>query len=329
MLGVRRRELIKLLGGAAAAWPFAARAQQTALPVVGILFGSSAAANGNLLAGFREDLRDAGYIEGQNVVIEEQWAEGHYDRLPVLAAELVHRPAAIIVASSLPSVLAAKAATSTIPIVFISAVDPVQLGIVASLNRPGSNITGVNFFAVEVASKRLELLIEVVPRVTVIGLLTNPNNPRTDVEIGQLHAAARTAGKQILIVEAGSERDFDVAFETLVQESASAVLIPTEPLFFGWRERLVALAARHALPAMYDVREFTAAGGLLSYGLSLTDTYRLIAGQVARILKGAKPADLPILQPTKFELVVNLRTAKTLGLTIPESFLLRADEVIE
>jgi putative ABC transport system substrate-binding protein len=244
-------------------------------------------------------------------------------------AELVHRPAAIIVASSLPSVFAAKAATSTIPIVFISSGDPVQLGIVASLNRPGGNITGVNFFAVEVASKRLELLIEVMPTVTVIGLLTNPNNPRTGVEIGQLQAAARTVGKQILVVEAGSERDFDVAFETLVQERASAVLIPTEPLFFSWREQLVALAARHALPALYDVREFTVAGGLLSYGISLTDTFRLVAGQVARILKGAKPADLPILQPTKFELVVNLRTAKTLGLRIPESFLLRADVVIE
>ena len=329
MLGVRRREFIKLLGGAAVAWPFAARAQQTALPVVGILFGSSAAANRSLLAGFREDLRDAGYIEGQNVVIEAQWAEGQYDRLPVLAAELIHRPAAIIVASSLPSVFAAKAATSTIPIVFISSGDPVQLGLVASLNRPGGNITGVNFFAVEVASKRLELLIEVVPTVTVIGLLTNPNNPRTDVEIRQLQAAARTVGKQILVVKASGERDFDVAFETLVQERASAVLVPAEPLFFGWREQLVALAARHALPAMYDVREFTAAGGLLSYGLSLTDTSRLVAGQVARILKGAKPADLPILQPTKLELVVNLRTAKALGLTIPEPFLLRADEVIE
>jgi putative ABC transport system substrate-binding protein len=327
MLGVRRREFIKLLGGAAAAWPLAARAQQTALPVVGILSGSSAATPN--LAGFREDLRDAGYIEGQNVVIEGRWAEGQYDRLPVLAAELVHRPASVIVASSLPSVFAAKAATSTIPIVFLSSGDPVQLGIVASLNRPGGNITGVNFFAVEVASKRLELLIELVPTVTVIGLLTNPNNPRTDLEIGQLQAAARIAGKQILVVKASAERDFDVAFETLVQERASAVLIPAEPLFFGWRERLVALAARHALPAMYDVREYTAAGGLLSYGLSLTDAYRLIAGQVARILKGAKPADLPILQPTKLELVVNLRTAKMLGLTIPESFLLRADEVIE
>src|SRR5947209_10194005 len=292
-----------------------------------MLGASSAASSATPLASFREGLRDAGYIEGQNVVIEEQWAEGQYDRLPLLAAELVHRPAAIIVASNLPSVFAAKAATSTIPIVFISAGDPVQLGIVASLNRPGGNITGVNFFAVEVASKQLELLIELVPTVTVIGLLTNPNNPRTDPEIGQLQAAARTDGKQILVVKAGGERDFDVAFKTLVQERASAVLIPAEPLFFLWREQLVALAARHALPAMYDVREFTAAGGLLSYGLSLTDTYRLVAGQVARILKGAKPADLPILQPTKFELVVNLRTAKTLGLTIPEPFLLVQEPV--
>ena len=327
MATMRRRNFLGVLGGAAA-WPLATRAQQPALPVVGMLSASSAA-SAIYLAGFREGLRDAGYIEGQNVVIEFQWAEGHYDRLPVLAAELVRRPAAIIVASGLPSVFAAKAATSTIPIVFNSAGDPVQLGIVASLNRPGGNITGVNFFAVELASKRLELLLEVVPTATVIGLLTNPNNPRTDLEIGQLQAAARTVGKQILVVKASSERDFDVAFETLVQEKASAVLIPAEPLFFGRREQLVALAARHALPAMCDVREFTAAGGLLSYGLSLKDTFRLVAGQVARILKGAKPADLPILQPTKFELVVNLRTAKTLGLTIPESFLLRADEVIE
>jgi putative ABC transport system substrate-binding protein len=325
---MRRRNFLGVLGGAAA-WPLAARAQQTALPVIGILSGSSAATATTSLGGFREGLRDAGYIEGQNVVFEGQWAEGQYDRLPVLAAELVHRSVAIIFANSLPSVVAAKAATSTIPIVFISSGDPVQLGIVASLNRPGGNITGVNFFALEVASKRLELMIEVVPTVTVIGLLTNPKNPRTDVEIGHLQAAARAVGKQILVVKASSERDFDVAFETLVQQKAGAVLIPVEPLFFLWREQLIALAARHALPAMYDVREFTAAGGLLSYGLSLTNTYRLAAGQVARILKGAKPADLPILQPTKLELVVNLRTAKALGLTISESFLLRADEVIE
>src|SRR5258707_11353276 len=311
MATMRRRNFLGVVGGAAA-WPLPTRAQQTALPVVGLLGSTSAASLATPLASFHEGLRAAGYIEGQNVVIEAQWAEGQYDRLPLLAAQLVHRPAAIIVASNLLSVFAAKAATSTIPIVFISAGDPVQLGIVASLNRPGGNITGVNLFAVEVASKRLELLIEVVPTVTVIGLLTNPNNPRTDLEIGQLQAAARTAGKQILVVKASGERDFDAAFETLVQERASAVLIPADPLFFLWREQLVALAAPHALPAMYDVREFTADGGLLSYGLSLTDTYRLIAGQVARILNGAKPADLPILQPTKLELVVNLRTAKTL-----------------
>ena len=328
MLDVRRREFINLLGGAAAGWPFAARAQQTALPVVGMLSASSAA-TATYLTGFREGLRDAGYIDGQKVAIEYRWADGQYDHLPGLAGDLVRRQVAVIAAIGLPPVFAAKAATSTIPIVFVSAGDPVQLGIVASLNRPGGNITGVNFFAVEVASKRLELLIEVVPTVTVIGLLTNPNNPRTDLEIGQLQAAAGTAGKQILVVKASGERDFDVAFETLVQERASAVLIPAEPLFSLWREQLVALAARHALPAMYDVREFTAAGGLLSYGISLTDTFRLVAGQVARILKGAKPADSPILQPTRLELVVNLRTAKTLGVTIPESFLLRADEVID
>jgi putative ABC transport system substrate-binding protein len=328
MLDVRRREFIKLLGGAAAAWPLAVRAQQTALPVVGVLSASSAA-TATYMAGFREGLRDAGYIDGQNVAIEYRWADGQYDHLPGLAGDLVRRQVAVIAATGIPPVFAAKAATSTIPIVFVGAGDPVQLGIVASLNRPGGNITGVSFLAVELASKRLELLLDVVPAATVIGLLTNPNNPRTDLEIGQLQAAARTVGKQILVVKASSERDFDVAFETLVQQRASAVLIPAEPLFSLWRAQLVALAARHALPTMCDVREFTAAGGLLSYGLSLMDTYRLVAGQVARILKGAKPADLPILQPTKFQLVVNLRTAKTLGLRIPDSFLLRADEVIE
>ena len=247
MATMRRRNFLGVLAGAVA-WPLATRAQQTALPVVGMLGASSAAVSATPLASFREGLRDAGYIEGQNVVIEAQWAEGQYDRLPLLAAELVRRPAAIIVAISLPAVFAAKAATSTIPIVFLGAGDPVQLGVVASVNRPGGNITGVNFFAVEVASKRLELLIEVVPAVTVIGLLTNPNNPRTDVEIGQLQTAARTAGKQLLVVKAGSERDIDVAFETLIQERAGAVLIPAEPLFFCRREQLVALAARHALP---------------------------------------------------------------------------------
>jgi putative tryptophan/tyrosine transport system substrate-binding protein len=329
MSGIGRREFVALLGGAAVAWPLAANAEQTIIPVVGMLSGASAAAATAFLPGFHEGLRADGYIEGQNVTIAAQWADGHYDRLPALAAELVRRPVAIILASGLPSVFAAKAATSTVPIAFVSAGDPVQLGIVASLNRPGGNITGVSFLAVEVASKRLELLLEVVPTAAVIGLLTNPDNPRTDLEIAELQTAARTVGKRILVVKASSERDFDAAFETLVRGKANALLVPAEPLFFLWREQLVALAARHALPAMYDVREYTAAGGLLSYGLSLRDTYRLVAGQVARILKGAKPADLPILQPTKFELVINLTTAKALGLDVPPTLLAVADEVIE
>jgi len=329
MSGIGRREFVALLGGAAVAWPLAANAEQTIIPVVGMLSGASAAAATAFLPGFHEGLRADGYIEGQNVTIAAQWADGHYDRLPALAAELVRRPVAIILASGLPSLFAAQSATSTVPIVFVSAGDPVQLGIVASLNRPGGNITGVSFLAVEVASKRLELLLEVVPTAAVIGLLTNPDNPRTDLEIAELQTAARTVGKRILVVKASSERDFDAAFETLVRGKANALLVPAEPLFFLWREQLVALAARHALPAMYDVREYTAAGGLLSYGLSLRDTYRLVAGQVARILKGAKPADLPILQPTKFELVINLKTAKALGLDVPPTLLAVADEVIE
>jgi putative tryptophan/tyrosine transport system substrate-binding protein len=329
MSGIGRREFVALLGGAAVAWPLAANAEQTIIPVVGMLSGASAASATAFLPGFHEGLRADGYIEGQNVTIAAQWADGHYDRLPALAAELVRRPVAIILASGLPSVFAAKAATSTVPIAFVSAGDPVQLGIVASLNRPGGNITGVSFLAVEVASKRLELLLEVVPTAAVIGLLTNPDNPRTDLEIAELQTAARTVGKRILVVKASSEREFDDAFETLVRGKANAVLVPAEPLFFLWREQLVALAARHALPAMHDVREYTAAGGLLSYGLSLRDTYRLVAGQVARILKGAKPADLPILQPTKFELVINLKTAKALGLDVPWFLQQRADEVIE
>jgi putative ABC transport system substrate-binding protein len=324
---IRRRQFITLLGGTAT-WPLAARAQQAGVPVVGILNAGSAA-GATYLAGLRQGLKDAGYVEGENIAIESRGAEGRYDRLSSLAAELVRRPVAVIVASGLPPVLAAKAATSTIPIVFISAGDPVQLGIVASLNRPGGNITGVSYLGVELASKRLELLLEVVPKASVIGALENPTNPRADLEIAELQAAARTIGKQILVVNASSERDFDAAFAALVQGRAGALLVAGEPLFNLRREQLIALAARHVLPAISDFREFTAAGGLLNYGFSLTDTYRLVAGQVARILKGAKPADLPVLQPTKFELVINLRTAKALGLTIPESFLLRADEVIE
>jgi putative tryptophan/tyrosine transport system substrate-binding protein len=324
---MKRREFITLLGGAAA-WPVMARAQPAGLPVVGMLNAGSAPA-ATYFVGFRQGLKDAGYVEGQNIAVESRWAEGRYDRLPSLAAELVRRPVTVLVATGLPQVFAAKAATSTIPIVFLSAGDPVQLGIVASLNRPGGNITGVSYLAVEIASKRLELLLEIVPKASVIGVLENPTNPRVDLEIAELQAAARTIGRPLLVVNASSERDFDPAFATLVEGRAGALLVSGEPLFTLRREQLIALAARHAVPAIYDYREFTAAGGLLSYGFSLTDTFRLVAGQVARILKGAKPADLPVVQPTKFELVINLRTAKALGLTISESFLLRADEVIE
>ena len=320
---MKRRTFITLLGGAAATWPLAAHGQQTGLPVVGFLSGTSAA------TAVREGLKDAGYVEGQNIAIEYRWAEGQYDRLPALAAELARRPVAVIFASGVPPVLAAKAATSTIPIVFTIAGDPVQLGIVASLNRPGANITGVSMLAVELASKRLELLLELVPTLRVIGLLTNPANPRSELEIAELQAAARTIGKQILVVRASSERDFDAAFANLVEGSGGALLVPNDPLFFFRRKQLVVLSMRHRLPTIADGREYTADGGLLSYGMSLKDSYRLAAGHVARILEGAKPADLPVLQPTKFELVVNLRAAKALGLTIPESFLLRADEVIE
>jgi putative tryptophan/tyrosine transport system substrate-binding protein len=319
---MRRRDFITLIGGAAA-WPLAARAQQAAMPVIGYL-NAGQAEN----AGLRQGLKDTDYVEGQNIAVESRGAEGRYDRLPSLAAELVRRPVAVIVAAGLPPVFAAKAATSTIPIVFMSAGDPVQLGIVASLNRPGGNITGVSYLGVELASKRLELLLEVLPKASVIGVLENPTNPRADPEMAELQTAARIIGKQILVVNASSERDFDAAFAALVQGRAGALLVPGEPLFNLRREQLIALAARNALPAISDFQEFTTAGGLLSYGFSLRDTNRL-AGQVARILKGAKPAELPVLQPTKFELVINLRTAKTLGLTIPESFLLRADEVIE
>jgi putative ABC transport system substrate-binding protein len=330
MLDVRRREFITLLGGAAVAWPLSARAQQPAeRPVVGVLSGASAETYAPYAAGFRQGLKDAGYVEGQNIAIEYLYADGQYDRLPALAAELVRRQVAIITAGGLPSIFAAKAAMSTIPIVFTSAGDPVQLGIVSSLNRPGGNFTGVSHFGVALAPKRLELLLELVPTASVIGVLVNPTNPRANLEIAEMQVAGRAVGKKILVVRAGSEHDFDAAFATLVREGAGGLLVAGEPFLISRREQLAALAARHAVPAVYEYRELVVAGGLLSYGPSLPDMYRQAAGYVGRILKGAKPAALPILQPTKFELVINLKTAKALGLTISELFLLRADEVIE
>ena len=255
--------------------------------------------------------------------------EGQYDRLPILAAELVRRPVAVIVAGGIPAVFAVKAATSTIPVVFNAAGDLVRLGIVSSFNRPGGNITGVSFLGAEPVAKRLELLLEVVPKASVIGVLENPANARADLDRAELQAAASTMGKEIVFAKVTSERNFDATFATLVQGQVGALLVSAEPLFNLRREELIKLAARHALPAMYDLREFTAAGGLLSYGASFTGNYRLIAGQVVEILKGAKPAAMPVLQPTKFELVINLKTAKGLGVTIPQSILLRADEVTE
>jgi putative ABC transport system substrate-binding protein len=323
---MRRREFIALAGGVAA-WPGAGRTQQAGVPVVGYLVGS--APDAPWLTGFRESLKNAGYVEGQNIAFEGRAAEGQYNKLPSLASELVRRPVAVIVAFSLPALVAAKAATATIPIVFVSGGDPVQLGFVASLNRPGANITGVSFLGVDLAAKRLELLLELAPQASVIGVLENPANPRTDPEIAEVRAAARGIGKEILVGNASSERDFNAAFATLVQGRASAVLVSGDPLFALRRDQIIALAAQHAMPAIYEFREFTAGGGLLSYGLSLTDTFRLVAGQVARILQGAKPGDLPILQPTRFELVINLKTAKALRLTIPPTLLARTDEVIE
>jgi putative tryptophan/tyrosine transport system substrate-binding protein len=325
---VNRREFIAGLGNAVA-WPMVARAQQQSMPIIGMLSATSPAVSAPYWAGLRQGLNDAGYVEGKNIAFEPRWADGHYDRLPSLAAELVRRPVDVIVPGGIPTVLAASAATSIIPIVFTSAGDPVQLGIVASFNRPGGNITGVSFVTVEAASKRLELLRELVPRAAGFGLLENPANPRADPERTELQTAARAMGKQLLIVQASSERDFDAAFAALAERGVGGLLVPGEPLFILRRQELLALAARYAVPAIYDYREFAADGGLLSYGFSLTDTYRLLATQVARILKGAKPAELPVLQPTKFELIIDLKTAKALGLTIPETLLALADEVIE
>ena len=325
---MKRREFISLLGAVCFNRPAAALGQQAGLPTVGFLSGTSAA-TATYFADFLHGLNDAGYVEGRNITVEPRWAEGQYDRMPALAAELIRRPVTVMVAANLPALFAVKAATSTIPIVFVSAGDPVQLGIVASLNRPGGNITGVSYLGAELAPKRLELLLEVVPKATVIGVLENPVNPRADSEIAELKGAARAIGKELVIAKASSERHLDAAFETLVQGRVGAILVNGDPLFVLKRERLVTLAERHAVPAIYEYREFTTAGGLLSYGLSLTDTFRLIAGQVAEILKGAKPAELPVLQPTKLELVINLKTAKELGITVPPLLLGRADEAIE
>jgi putative ABC transport system substrate-binding protein len=325
----RRRFVGSVAGGLLAA-PLAARAQQPAMPVIGYLNGASAAQFPHLLAGFRKGLIETGYTEGRNVAIEYRYADGRYDQLPALAADLVNRRVSAIVATAgTPTIRAAKGATSSIPIVFVIGGDPVMFGIVANLNRPGGNITGITLVSSEIAAKRLGLLLELVPTAAVIGVLANPNNPVSEPQLKELHDAARTLDRQLLVLKASTESDFAAVFAAVDQQRVDALLIAADPFFDDRRAQLVSLAARHKVPTSYIRREFVTEGGLVSYGPDASDAFRQAGIYVGRILKGAKPADLPVMQPTKFEMVINLQTAKALGLTIPQALLLRADEVIQ
>ena len=325
---MKRREFISLLGGAAVAWPLAARAQQPATPVIGFLNSASPGGYEPQVAAFRQGLKETGYVVGQNVAIEYRWADGHYDRLPAMVAELVRRPVAVIVANT-PGNLAAKSATSTIPIVFTTGGDPVQAGLVTSLSRPGGNLTGVTTLGAELMPKRLEVAHELVPMATTIAVLVNPTTPLTESVLKNLHAAARVIGLQLHVQHASTEAEINTAFATLGQLRASALVIGTDAFFVGRSEQLAALALRHAVPTIFVYRAFAAAGGLMSYGGNTADSYRQAGVYTGRILKGEKPADLPVVQSTKAELFINLKTANALGLTIPPSLLRRADEVIE
>src|SRR6266436_4498355 len=326
-----RRTFMAAIAGGLLAAPLAARAQQKAMPVIGVLStGSPGPSSASSMAAFRQGLSEAGYVEGQNLAIEYRWAEGHYDRLPALAAALVGRKVDVIATTGgSVSALAAKSATPTIPIVFAGVSDPVGDGLVASLGRPGNNLTGFSLLNVELTPKRLELLSEMVPQARVIAFLVNPNSPQTEGVIRDVQEAGRAKGVQVDILKAGTESGIEAAFATLVQLQAGALVVQADSFFGSRREQLVALTSRHAVPAIYSLREYTAAGALISYGPSLPAVFRQAGIYAGRILKGAKPADLPVQQPTTFELVVNLKTAKALGLTTPSSILARADEVIE
>jgi|GraSoiStandDraft_14_1057315.scaffolds.fasta_scaffold38542_3 putative tryptophan/tyrosine transport system substrate-binding protein len=330
MSGMRRREFITLLCGAAAAWPLAARAQQSALPVVGFLSSRSPGESSEVVAAFRRGLRDSGFIEGQNLLIAFRWADGRYDRLPALAAELVQlRVAAMFAAGGPPAAFAAKAATQATPVVFSAVNDPVRLGLVASLNRPGGNLTGTNSFTVELAAKGIQLLKELVPATTLVAYLVNPSNPSVENYVKEAATAASALGIAVRVLNASTEPELDDAFASLAKLGAGGLVVPGEPFFDSQRDKIVALAAGHAIAAVYTFREYAVAGGLMSYGPSLPDAYRQGGTYVGRILKGEKPADLPVMQPSKFELVLNLKTAKALGLEVPWQIQQLADEVIE
>jgi ABC-type uncharacterized transport system substrate-binding protein len=327
---MRRREFIMLLGGVAAAWPVPARAQQTAMPVIGVLDARSPGTIENSLRAFRQGLKDTGYVEGENVALEYRWADNQMDRLATLAAELVRRRPTVIAASGPVTVFAAKAATTTIPTVFIINEDPVRLGLVASLARPGGNLTGINLFNAEITAKRLDLLRELVPGAARVGVLVNPTNATTtESTLRDVAVAARATGLQIKVLNASTSREIEAAFASFVRERSDVLFIASDPYYHSRRAQLVVLAARHTIPATYAQREFTEAGGLMSYGTNIADAYRQIGVYAGRILKGANPADLPVVQASKFELVINLPTARALGLEIPPMLLARADEVIE
>jgi len=327
---VRRRAFIAMLGGAAAAWPVAARAQQAAMPVVGFLHILSPENVPHFVPAFRQGLKEQGFVEGQNLVVEYRWAHGQYDRLPELAADLVHRQVAVLAAmGGQPSPHVAKATTQTIPIVFATNGDPVREALVASLNRPGGNATGVTIFGPAAVTKRLQLLHELVPKVSIIGFLTNPNNPNAAFELSAVQEAARSLGTEIAVLNASNESELDAAFAVMAQRQVGALVGASDTFLFGRRDQIVSLAAHYRIPAIYYLREFAQGGGLMAYGNSIPDAYRVAGVYVGRILKGEKPADLPVVQSTKFEFVINLQTARVLGIEVPNSMQLLADEVIE